>query len=53
MLKRLIGRMVKKHGMKGLLFMIGDWAVKQSKGKDDDRIWHDEVKPIIEEHFDG
>tara|TARA_R100000231_G_scaffold25602_1_gene23296 strand:- start:256 stop:417 length:162 start_codon:yes stop_codon:yes gene_type:complete len=53
MLKRVIQRLVKKHGMKGLLLMIGDWAVKTSKSKDDDKIWHDEVKPFIQEHFNG
>jgi|TARA_R100000742_G_C4279092_1_gene102898 hypothetical protein len=51
MLKKLIGRMVRKHGMAGLLVKIGDWAVKQSKGKDDDQVWNDVVKPFIKENF--
>jgi hypothetical protein len=40
-----------KHGMKKLMIMIGDFAVKQSRGKDDDKIWNDEVKPFIENNF--
>ena len=51
MLKRVIQKLVKKHGMKNLLIMVGDWAVKQSKGKDDDKVWHEEGKPFIQEHF--
>tara|TARA_B100000902_G_C26997423_1_gene758145 strand:+ start:381 stop:536 length:156 start_codon:yes stop_codon:yes gene_type:complete len=51
MFKRLIQRLVRKHGMKGLLIMVGDWAVKTSRSKDDDKIWHDEVKPFIESNF--
>ena len=47
MLKRLVGRLVRKHGMKKLMIMIGDFAVKQSRGKDDDKIWNDEVKISI------
>lgn len=51
MVKKLIERMVRKHGMKGLLIKVGDWAVKRSKGKDDDRIWKEQVKPFIIENF--
>lgn len=51
MLKRMVGRLVKKHGMKGLLIMIGDWAVKQSKKESDDEAWENVVKPFIEENF--
>tara|TARA_R100000687_G_C6380829_1_gene132540 strand:- start:123 stop:254 length:132 start_codon:yes stop_codon:yes gene_type:complete len=43
--------MVMKYGMKGILIMIGDWAVKTSKGKDDDIIWNETVRPFIEENF--
>jgi len=51
MLKRLIRSLVKKHGMKNLLIKIGDWAVSQSPGKNDDEIWEDVVKPFIEDSF--
>ena len=51
MLKRLVKSLVKKHGMKGLLIKIGDWAVKSSSNKKDDEIWNDVVKPFIEESF--
>ena len=47
MLKKLIGRLVRKHGMKKLLIMIGDSAVKYSKSKEDDKIWA-QVKKILE-----
>ena len=47
MLKRIIGRLVKKHGMVGLLMMIGDIAVAQTKTKKDDKIWA-EVKELLE-----
>jgi|TARA_R110002051_G_scaffold272507_1_gene332994 hypothetical protein len=47
MLKRVIGRLVKKHGMVGLLMMIGDYAVKATKSKKDDKVW-EEVKTLLE-----
>ena len=51
MLKKLVRRLVKKHGMKGLLIKIGDWAVSASKNKDDDAAWEEVVKPFIEVNF--
>ena len=51
MLKRLIKSLVKKHGMKGLLIKIGDWAVKSSPNKEDDKAWNEVVKPFIEDSF--
>lgn len=47
MLKRIIGRLVRKHGMVGLLMMVGDFAVKSTKSKEDDQIW-EEVKVLLE-----
>lgn len=47
MLKRIIGKLVKKHGMVGLLMIIGDYAVKATKSKKDDEIW-EEVKALLE-----
>ncbi len=47
MLKRLISRLVRKHGMIGLLMLIGDHAVKATKSKKDDEVW-EEVKALLE-----
>ena len=48
MLKRMIQRMVRKLGMKGLLILVGDYAVGATKSKKDDEIW-EEVKALLEE----
>tara|TARA_R100001510_G_C7527074_1_gene120121 strand:+ start:428 stop:583 length:156 start_codon:yes stop_codon:yes gene_type:complete len=47
MFKRFIQRLVKKHGMKGLLMLVGDHAVKATKSTKDDEIW-EEVKMLLE-----
>jgi|TARA_Y100001951_G_C11284567_1_gene267733 hypothetical protein len=47
MLKKIIGRLLRKHGMVGLLILIGDVAVKQTKSKTDDEIWA-KVKELLE-----
>jgi|TARA_Y100000310_G_scaffold53842_1_gene49361 hypothetical protein len=47
MLKKIISRLVRKHGMVGILLMIGDIAVKQTKTKEDDKIWA-KVKELLE-----
>ena len=39
--------MVRKHGMVGLLMMIGDYAVKSTKSKEDDKVL-EEVKALLE-----
>ena len=44
MLKKLIRRLVKRHGMRGLLIKIGD-------NKEDDAAWEEVVKPFIEDNF--
>lgn len=46
MLKLLIGKLVKKHGLKKLLLLIGDFAVKATKSKKDDEIWN-KVKKLL------
>jgi len=51
MLKKLIRSLVRKHGMKGLLIKVGDWAVASSPSKDDDKVWNDVVKPFIKGNF--
>ena len=39
MLKMVIGKLVKKHGLKKLLLKIGDLAVSITKSKKDDVAW--------------
>ena len=39
MLKMIIGKLVKKHGLKGLLLKLGDVAVSITKSKKDDVAW--------------
>ena len=39
MLKIVIGKLVKKHGLKNLLIKIGDLAVSITKSKKDDVAW--------------
>ena len=51
MLKKLVRSLVRKHGMKGLLIKIGDWAVSASKNEKDDEAWELVVKPFNEENF--
>ena len=46
MIKIMIGRMIKKYGMKKLLLMIGDYAVKATKSRDDDKI-RAKVKSVL------
>ena len=48
MLKLLIGKLVKKHGLKNLLIKIGDLAVKITKSKKDDEVWA-KVKKLLNE----
>ena len=48
MLKLVIGKLVKKHGLKNLLIKIGDLAVKITKSKKDDIVWA-KVKKLLEE----
>ena len=47
MLKKIVGRLVRKHGMVGLLIMIGDIAVKNTKTKKDDEV-RGKVKELLE-----
>ena len=39
MVKMIIKKAIKKHGLKGLLIMVGDIAVKVTKTKEDDVLW--------------
>lgn len=47
MLKALLAKAVKKHGLKGILIKVGDIAVKVTKTKKDDEAWA-EIKKVIE-----
>ena len=47
MLKVLVGKFVAKHGIVPLLLKVGNWAVKATKTKDDDKVW-EKVKEVLE-----
>ena len=47
MLKALLAKAVKKHGLKGILIKVGDIAVKVTKTKKDDKAWA-KVKKVLE-----
>jgi hypothetical protein len=42
----LLKKLIKKHGMKGLLIIVGDFAVKITKSKEDDKLWA-KVKKLL------
>ena len=46
MLKIVIAKLVKKHGLKNLLIKIGDLSVKITKSKKDDEAWA-KVKEVL------
>jgi len=46
MLKILLKKYVKKHGLKNILIKVGDIAVKVTKTKDDDKAWV-KIKKVI------
>ena len=47
MLKILLKKYVKKHGLRAILIKVGDIAVKITKSKNDDKAWA-KVKKVIE-----
>ena len=47
MLKMLLAKAIKKHGLKALLIKVGDVAVKATKTKDDDKLWA-KVKKVLD-----
>ena len=47
MLKILLAKAVKKHGLIPLLIKVGDIAVKVTKTKKDDKAWA-KVKKVLE-----
>ena len=46
MIKLILGRLIKKHGLLGVLMVVGDLAVKATKSKKDDKAW-DKIKKVI------
>ena len=46
MLNILLRGLLKKRGAIGLLMFIGDFIVKQTKSKNDDKMWA-EVKKVL------
>ena len=46
MLNLILGRLIKKHGVLGVLVVIGDLAVKITKSKKDDKAW-DKIRKVI------
>ena len=46
MLKIIIAKFVKKHGLKAILIKVGDIAVKITKSKEDDKLWA-KVKKLL------
>ena len=46
MIKLILGRLIKKHGLLGVLVVVGDLAVKLTKTKKDDKAWA-KIRKII------
>ena len=46
MLNLILGRLIKKHGILGVLVVVGDLAVKITKSKKDDKAWA-KIKKVI------
>ena len=46
MLKVLLAKAIKKHGLKAILIKVGDVAVKVTKTKKDDEAW-EKIKEVI------
>ena len=46
MIKMILKKLLKKHGSVGLFVVVGDFIVKQTKSKQDDKMWA-EVKKVL------
>ena len=46
MIKLVLKKLLKKHGSVGLFIIVGDFIVKQTKSKQDDKMWA-EVKKVL------
>ena len=47
MIKLILKKLLKKHGSVGLFVLVGDFIVKQTKSKQDDKMWV-EVKRVLQ-----
>ena len=47
MFKIIVGKLVKKHGLLGLIIKVGDFAVGITRSKEDDKAWA-KVKKVLE-----
>ena len=47
MLKMLLAKAIKKHGLKAILIKVGDVAVMATKTKDDDKLWA-KIKKVLD-----
>ena len=47
MLKLLLAKAIKKHGLKAILLKVGDIAVKVTKSKKDDKAWV-KIRKLVE-----
>ena len=47
MIKLILKKLLKKHGSVGLFVLVGDFIVKQTKSKQDDKMWG-EVKRVLQ-----
>ena len=39
MIKMILNKLLKKHGSIGLFVLVGDFVVKKTKSKKDDKMW--------------
>tara|TARA_Y100000310_G_scaffold81045_1_gene77678 strand:+ start:589 stop:771 length:183 start_codon:yes stop_codon:yes gene_type:complete len=46
MIKVILNKLLKKHGSVGLFILVGDFIVKKTKSKQDDKMWK-EVKKVL------
>ena len=47
MIKIVLKKLLKKHGSIGLFVLVGDFIVKQTKSKKDDKMWKD-IKKVLQ-----
>ena len=46
MIQLVLKGLLRKHGSIGLLIVVGDFIVKQTKSKKDDKMWKDIIKVL-------
>ena len=47
MIKMILNKLLRKHGSIGLFVLVGDFVVKKTKSKKDDKMWK-EVKKVLQ-----